>query len=173
MIRRLSSLLLGVFLFSAVASGQVAKPDASADVSDELAKLNKSVREIADLLAKYAEGQKVSLLMKRAELGAANVARLEERLRSLRSEKNNAEDEKQKLESELDAIRGQADSPQFENRRQEVQAYIARGEANAKRLTSRIQAIDAEIGEVEATMTKEREELRQLERQLYRGLTGF
>jgi chromosome segregation ATPase len=170
MTHKVPVLLLGFVLGSGVAAALSAQPDSSPDLSSEIAKLNKTVREITDLLAKHAEMQKVDLLMKRVELASAAVGRLEDRLRSMKAERTSVEDERHRLEAELAETRAHADTGELDNRRPEVQGFLARGEENLKRLTARVQAIGSDIADAESLLANQREELRQLQRQLDQAL---
>jgi chromosome segregation ATPase len=163
------ALLVGV----TAASGQSPEAKVSPDVSTELAKLNKAVREIADLLAKQTKGQKVDLLMKRLELASSKIGQLEQRERSLQSEKTNAEDETNRIETELKLIQTQADTAASESQRPDLAATLARGEVELKRLADRIQSISQEIGDIENVLATQREELKGWQQVVDRTLGNF
>lgn len=173
MVPKASSVLLGLLLAGGVAVGQAARPEPPPDLMTELATLNKTMREIADLLAQEVGARKVDLLMKRVELASAAIARSEDRVRFLRSERDAVETEKRKLESERDMIRSHRESGGLDGSRQEdVDAYLSRMDADLKRLSSKLQAASADLADAENHLTEERETYRQLQRELDRRIAG-
>ena len=173
MTARLPLVLFALFLGAAAAPAQSAKTDSSSDVSVELAKLNKAVREIADALAKQAAGQKLDLLMKRIELGSSRIGQGEQRLRALKSETANAEDEKRKIETEVQAVQAHFESQPDQTRKPERDAFFAGREADLKRLALKLQSLAQETAEAEALLATQREELRQWQLFVDRALSSF
>jgi chromosome segregation ATPase len=173
MTARLPLVLVALFLGATAAPAQSAKTESGSDVSVELAKLNKAVREIADALAKQAAGQKLDLLMKRIELSSSRIGEGEQRLRTLKSETAKAEDEKRKLETEIEMVQAHLESQPDQTRKPERDAFFARGEADLKRLASKLQSLAQETGEAEAALATQREELRQWQGFVDRALTSF
>lgn len=172
--RQVGSVLIAVLLLGASpGSGQPPKTDEGPEISGELAKLNIAVREIADLLAKQSEGQKLELLMKRLELASAKATQSEQRQRSLQSEKTKTEDEKQRTETTLRQIQYQADTQLSPDEKAGLQAATERADVDLKRTTSRLQSLAQEIAEIDAALATQREELRDWQRVLDRGLSSF
>jgi hypothetical protein len=60
-------------------------PVPAVSITDEVAELNQSVRELVTLLQKYIDRQQVELLLRRVEIGLQKIGPLEQELRDLRA----------------------------------------------------------------------------------------
>jgi chromosome segregation ATPase len=169
---KLRTTILALLFGFTVASGQSPDAKVSLDLSTEIAKLNKAVREIADLLAKQTEGQKVELLMKRVELASSKLSQLEQRESSLQSEKMNIEDQAYRLVTEMKLIQDRVPASPDESQRLDLETTLARGEAEGKRLADRVQSLSQQIGDVENQLTAQREELKTWQQVVDRSLGG-
>ena len=166
---------VGATVLAVLLGGSAEAPGAKAspDLSTELVKLNKAVREIADLLAKQAEGQKLDLLMKRIEMTSSKVAQLEQRVRGIHAERDGAEEEARQLEMQTrqaqDAMSAQTD----ETRRTELSTSLERLDAAVKRATARGDSLSQELVEVENQLAAQRRELAEWQRVVDRRLGAF
>lgn len=171
--RRKTTLLFIGILLAAGASAQTVPSTPDGDLPAELARLTKSVREIADLLAKQTETQRLDLFMKRIELSSARVGQLEQSLRSLQSERTSLEEQSQGMELELQRLQAHAESGGTEVPHAELESATKRAEALRKRFGSRLQALGQEIAELEGRLSTQREELREWQRVVDRRLSSF
>jgi chromosome segregation ATPase len=171
--RKRAVLLIAVLLAAAVAKGQTPPKEQGGDLRSELTKLNKSVREIADLLAKQAEGQKLDLLMKRIELSSTRVGQMEQRLRSLQTERTDLEEQRQGMEMQLQELQASAESGASEVSRAELEAALGRAESHRKHFASRLQAVGQELTELEGRLSSQQEELRGWQRFVDKRLSSF
>jgi hypothetical protein len=167
------SVSFGVLLVAGAALAQTPPTPADGDVRAELAKLNQAVREIAALLAKQTEGQKLELLMKRVELASSRAGASEARLRSLQSEKTNLEEERVQFEARTKEITERLESETSETARTEMEMFLRRSQAEGKRLAGRLQSVSQEVSELENLVASQREEAREWQRTLDRRLSGF
>ena len=171
---KLGSWLFPVLLLAATPESlPQSTPSGTADISGELAKLNQAVREIADLLAKQSEGQKLDLLMKRLDLASAKATQLEQRQRSLQAEKTSIEDQRNQIDGAIKEFQAQAQTQASESRRPELQAAVDRAEIQLKGFASRLQSLSQEIAETETQLAAQREELKEWQRTIDRRLSGL
>ena len=147
------------------ALAQVAKPeDASAR---ELAKLNATMREVADLLSKQVEQGQLDLLMKRTQMALDQVERAEALLRQAQDERASVEGERARLEGHRDVISAQEKMPAAER-----DAAIAGIEAELKRMAQRQGALDGKIVDLQNRIAEKQDELRGWQALVDRRLSG-
>ncbi len=76
-------------------------------IPEELARLNLTMQEIVKLLKQQVEGQDTSLLIKRVELSGRTLIAKKERLRKVKSEAADLEEEEESLTQLLEAFEQQ------------------------------------------------------------------
>jgi phage-related minor tail protein len=169
----LGAMVLALLMGAPAAPASTVPPQAATDVPAELAKLSKAVRDIADLLAKQSEGQKLDLLMKRVELTSTKIAQLEQRQRNLRAEKDGAEDEERQLEAQVKQLQDGIPAQTDEARRGEMSANVERYEAAIKRAAARADAVAGELTDVDSQLATQKRELQQWQNFVDRRLQGL
>ena len=108
--RLVAVLTLGLSLAAGQAAAQqVPQADGTAA---ELAKLNATLREIADLLGRQVEQSGLDLLMKRTQLAQAQVERAEAELKAVEAEKASAEEQKSQVEARRELAATQLEQAQ-------------------------------------------------------------
>lgn len=144
---------------------QVAKvEDASAR---ELAKLNATVREVADLLTKQLAQGQLDLLMKRTQMALDQVVRAEAQLRRAQDERVSVEADRSRLERDREMVAAQEKMPAAER-----DAALAAIDAETKRLAARQSALDGQIAELQNRIAERQDELRGWQALLDRRLSG-
>lgn len=144
---------------------QVAKPeDASAR---ELAKLNATMREVADLLTKQVAQGQLDLLMKRAQMALDQVERAETLLRQAQDERASVEEERSRLEGQREVISAHEKMPA-----EERDANVAGIDVELKRLAQRLSTLETKIVELQNRIAERQDELRGWQALVDRRLGG-
>jgi chromosome segregation ATPase len=144
---------------------QVAKPeDASAR---ELAKLNATMREVAELLTKQVAHGQLDLLMKRTQMALDQVERAETLLRQAQDERTSVEEERSRLEGHREVIAAQEKVPA-----EERDATVAGIDVELKRLAQRQNALEGKIVELQNRIAERQDELRGWQALVDRRLGG-
>ena len=133
----------------------------------ELAKLNATMREVADLLTKQVAQGHLDLLMKRTQMALDQVERVEALLRQAQDEKTSVEADRTRLEREREIVAAQEKMPAAER-----EAALTGIDAESKRLALRQSALEGQIVELQNRITERRDELRGWQALLDRRLSG-
>lgn len=163
-------LAAALMLILSLAAGQaVAQPGPEAGAAAaELAKLNVTMREIAELLTRQVEQSGLDLLMKRTQLAQAQVERAEEELKAVEADKASAEEQK----SQLDARRELAATQLEQAQPAEREAVQKMWETELATLNLRLRTADAQIVLLQNRIAAAQEEVRGWKTLLDRRLSG-
>jgi chromosome segregation ATPase len=135
-----------------VLAQEVKPEDASAR---ELAKLNATMREVADLLGKQVAHGQLDLLMKRTQMALDQVERAETLLRQAQDERASVEGERARLEGHREVISAQEKMPA-----EERDAAIAGIDVELKRMAQRQSTLEGKIIELQNRIAERQDELR-------------
>ncbi len=164
---RLAAVL--TLVFSLAAGQAVAQPNPEAGSTPaELAKLNGTLREIADLLARQVEQTGLDLLMKRTQLAQTQVERAEAELRAVEAEKASAEEQKSQLETRRELAATQLEQAQPAER----EAVQKMWETELATLNLRLRTADGQIAILQNRIAAASEDLRGWKTLLDRRLSG-
>lgn len=142
-------------------------PEAEApDVATELAELNRTMRELRDLLVRQLETQSLDLMLKRAELASTEVSQLESRLRSAEASQASLEDERRRLTTRMEGFREQdVENP-------EIRLMERQFAQELEILDERLRDGQARIADLSARLARKQEDLRAWQMTLDRRLSG-
>jgi hypothetical protein len=129
------------------------------DVADQLAKLNATLVEIADLLERALEGQRLGLVMERIQLSASRSANAEERLLTARTARDDLEEQKTKMKGQLEIFADRLDMGQIDMPAEDIEAMADESALQLELLESRIKSLDREIMVLENTLSRYQQEL--------------
>lgn len=164
------------------AAGQEPAAPASAgeaSVSDQLARLNVTLKELVALMRQQAGGQRIELLMRQVELKRAKLAPLEAELRSSRAAQEGAESELRQLqlsqEQSVDSIAAEFEggdgSPEQREQMEKMAEQMGRHFALQTKLTKeRLAALEQKIQILESDASAARAEAEHWEAQVEREL---
>ena len=164
--RLVAVLTLGLSLAAGQAAAQqVPQADGTAA---ELAKLNATLREIADLLGRQVEQSGLDLLMKRTQLAQAQVERAEAELKAVEAEKASAEEQKSQVEARRELAATQLEQAQPAER----EAVQKMWETELATLNLRVRTADGQIAILQNRIAAAQEDLRGWKTLLDRRLSG-
>lgn len=158
-----------VLVLSLAAGQAVAQQGSQVDgTAAELAKLNATMRVVADLLAKQVEQSGLDLLMKRTQLAQAQVERAEEELKAVEADKASAEEQKSQLDSRRELAATQLEQAQPAER----EAVQKMWETELATLNLRLRTADGQIAILQNRIAAAQEDLRGWKTLLDRRLSG-
>ena len=141
-------------------SGQGAAPQpVAAEVPAQLAQLNATLAEIADLLERNLEGQRLGLVMARIQLSSARSARAEEQLLTAKASRADLQERKARMEGQLDSFADRMDARQVDMSAEDIEMMADESARELKMLNSKIKTLDGEIVELENALARYRQEL--------------
>ncbi len=158
-------LVFGLAFGSEVLGQQAPSPPVPPSLPEQVAELNRSVKELVVLFKEYFDRQQVDYLFKRVELSLQKMWPINEELRSLRVSKAADEGELGQLRTLLAArqtLASQSEGKSEEELR-EVALQGAQIEAQIKLLRSRISQADQRIAELENELAQEQQNVRRWE----------
>jgi chromosome segregation ATPase len=132
----------------------------------ELAKLNATMREVADLLTKQVAQGQLDLLMKRTQMATDQAERVDAQLRQAQDERASVEAQRSRLQSQRD-MTVQEKMPEAER-----DVILAGIDPALKRLAARQSTLEGQIGEVQNRIAERQDELRGWQALLDRRLSG-
>jgi multidrug resistance efflux pump len=161
-----SWLLIFGLAFGSEALGQQASPSPTpGSLPEQVADLDRSVKELVALLKEYLGRQQVDFLFKRVELSLQKMGPLNEELRNLRATRVADEGELGQLRTALaarQALASQSGVKSGEEQQEEALQGVQR-EAQIKLLRSRISQTDQRIAELENELAQEQQNVRRWE----------
>jgi chromosome segregation ATPase len=158
-------LVFGLTPGSAALGQQVSNPPLPSSLPEQVADLDRSVKELVALFRQYLDRQQVDYLFKRIELSLQKMGPLNEELRSLRASKAADEGELGQLRTALagrQALSSQTEAKPGEEQREEALLEVQR-EAQIKLLRSRISQADQRIAELENELAQEKQNVQRWE----------
>ena len=140
----------------------------------EVARLNRTLERIADLLATQVDTQQIDLGMKRLEMLTSRLERSEGELRTLRSNRSSLETEEISLEeqrgqAELRLESGEVDEARDEN----VRAFFRQMDRQLERVRGELDELGRQIAELENQVATQRRDLRGWQEFVDRRLGGL
>jgi len=162
---RLVAVTVAVLMFAGntILAQDAKLEDASAR---ELAKLNATMREVADLLAKQVAQGHLDLLLKRTQMANDQVERAEAQLRQAQDERASVEAERSRVQSQRD-MAAQGKMPEAER-----DAILAGTDRELKRLAARQSTLEGQIAELQNRIAERQEEVRGWQALLDRRLSS-
>lgn len=136
-------------------------------------RLNGTLGEIRELLARQLEGQSLALLLDRSRLAAEQAERIESRLSSARSEQRSLEDQRARLEGALANMSQRAEAARDESELARLESATEQLERDIQRLRGRSRDLAAEVGELESRLAAKREEAEGWQDTVDRRLAGL
>ncbi|HEX9670215.1 MAG TPA: hypothetical protein VGC93_12120 [Thermoanaerobaculia bacterium] len=128
-------------------------------VVEELAKLNATLREIAGLMKKQEELQRVDLLIKRVQMTAGQLTDAERQLKTAESELRSLDHEKGELEGRL-AMLSASDGKAEDLSPEQSEVIVARIDEELKRVRQRSSELRGEVEELRNRIAAREHELR-------------
>ena len=174
-LRRLTTLSSLAALFSApalVAQGAGPQP-VEAEVPAQLAQLNQTLAEIADLLERNLEGQRLGLVMARIQLSSARSSRAEEQLSTARATRADLQNQKAKMEGQLELFADRMDLGQVDMPAEEIEAMADESALQLNLLERRIKGMDREIMELENALARYQQDLDDWQALIDRRLSDY
>jgi predicted nucleic acid-binding Zn-ribbon protein len=132
----------------------------------ELAKLNATMREVADLLTKQVAQGQLDLLMKRTQMATDQVERAEAQLRQAQDQRVLVEAQRSRLQSQRE-MTAQGKMPEAER-----DTILAGIDPELKGLTQRQSTLEGQIAELQNRIAERQDELRGWQALLDRRLSG-
>lgn len=140
--------------------GQGAPPQpVAAEVPAQLARLNETLAEIADLLERNLEGQRLGLVMARIQLSSARSARADEQLSIAKASRAELHEKKARMEGQLDSFADRLDAGRVDMAAEDIEMMADESARELKLLNSKIKTLDREIMELENALARYRQEL--------------
>ena len=160
-LRRLTTMTsLAALLGTTTLFGQDAAPQpVAAEVPAQLAQLNQTLAEIADLLERNLEGQRLGLVMARIQLSSGRSTRAEERLATARATRADLQNQKAKMEGQLQIFADQMELGQVDMRPEQIEVMADESALQLDLLKKRIRGIDREIMELENALARYQQDL--------------
>lgn len=166
-LRRFPALWLTAVLLGPVANLAAqtpAPPDgtqepAPATLQEEVARLNRTLERIADLLATQVDAQQIDLGMKRLEMLTARLERSERELRGLRSNRSSLETEQISLEEHRAQTELRLESVEAETAPEEARAIFRQIDRQLERIRDDLSETDRQIVELENQIATQRRDL--------------
>jgi len=174
-LRNLTALFSLAALIGATALfGQNAAPQpVDAEVPDQLALLNQTMAEIADLLERNLEGQRLGLVMARIQLSSSRSAGAEQQLSATRATRADLEDQKAKMESQLGNFADRLEIGQVDMSAEDIETMADESTLQIKLLKNRIKALDREIVELEGALSRYQRDLDDWQTLIDRRLSDY
>lgn len=139
---------------SALVGQEAAPQPIEAEVPVQLARLNQTLSEIADLLERNVEGQRLGLVMARIQLSSERSARAEEQRATARATRADLQNQKAKMEGQLQIFAERMDMGQVDMPAEQIEAMADESALQFKLLEGRIKALDREIIELENALSR-------------------
>ena len=176
MSRRVSaSVLLAVLLplGSPPAGAQEQIQDSDTTVSQELARINRSLEAIVKLLQQETRNQELELAMRRVDLAAQEVRRVENDIRSAVAERSSVEEERIRTEASLEQMGAELESGKAGGvSTHQLELAAAETDSLARRLRQRLRALDITILELENRLAARKRDLADWTDFVDRSLSG-
>jgi chromosome segregation ATPase len=154
--------------------GQQAAPQpVAAEVPAQLVKLNQTLAEIADLLERNLEGQRLGLVMARIQLSSGRSARAEEQLATARATRTDLQNQKAKMEGQLQIFADRMDMGQVDMPAEEIEAMADESALQLDLLKRQIKAMDQEIVELENALKRYQRDLDDWQSLIDRRLSDY
>ena len=173
--RTLTTMISLAVLFGApTLFGQETAPQpVAAEVPAQLAKLNQTLTEIADLLERNLEGQRLGLVMARIQLSSGRSARAEEQLGTARATRADLQNQKAKMEGQLQIFADRLDMGQVDMPAEDIETMADESALQLELLKRRIENLDREIIELENAMTRYQQDLDDWQSLIDRHLSDY
>ena len=174
-LRSLSTMTsLAALLGAPAVFGQQAAPQPmAAEVPIQLAKLNQTLAEIADLLERNLEGQRLGLVMARIQLSSGRSARAEEQLATARATRADLQNQKAKMEGQLQIFADRLDMGQVDMPAEEIETMADESALQLDLLKKQIRGMDREIMELENSLTHYQQDLDNWQTVIDRRLSDY
>lgn len=146
--KRFVVVALSLFLFAAAtgsAQGQSTPAPQDADVAAALLRINQTLSEIKDLLARQAESQTLDLALRRAAIASTRAADLSRQLREVELDRRSVEEQKARVEENLKMIEAQVESGVMDLDPKMADSLADQTAGQIKRLEARGKDLDLEI----------------------------
>lgn len=154
-------------------AAEEAPPEA---VASELARLNRTLSRIVELLERQTEGQRLDLALKRLEVESDRVSALEEELRRAESSKQSLEDEEFMLRTRFSSLAAEVEQAETETSVEQLrflEQQAAQAERMLDRIASQVEEKERRILELQNELTRRRSDLQALQDRLDRQLEGM
>lgn len=160
-LRRLSTLFSLTALLGATALlGLDANPQpVAAEVPAQLAQLNQTLAQIAALLERNLEGQRLGLVMARIQISSGRSTRAEEQLATARATRADLQIQKAKMEGQLQIFADQMDLGQVDMPPEQIEVMADESALQLDLLKKRIRGMDREIMELENALARYQQDL--------------
>lgn len=174
-LRRLTTMTsLAALLGATTLVGQeAALQPVAAEVPAQLAQLNQTLAEIADLLERNLEGQRLGLVMARIQLSSGRSARAEEQLATARSTRADLQNQRAKMEGQLQIFADQLDMGQVDMPPEQIEVMADESALQLDLLKRRIKAMDREIMELENALARYKQDLDDWQSLIDRQLSDY
>lgn len=159
--------LVSVLLGGAPLAAQTDSPA----VVEELARLNATLGELRDLLARQLEAQSLDLMLKRTELASQEASQLEARLRSAEARARSLEDEKASMETRLEELERRSRDEGLESDEQ-TRSVVRQFEAEIERVERRLAEARGDVAQIAGRLDRKLEDLRAWQDLVDRRLSG-
>ena len=174
-LRRLTTLSSLAVLFSTpalVAQGAGPQP-VDAEVPAQLAMLNQTLAEIADLLERNLEGQRLGLVMARIQLSSGRSTRAAEQLSTAKANRADLQNQKAKMEGQLELFADRMDMGQIDMPPEEIEVMADESALQLDLLNKRIKGMDREIMELENALARYQQDLDDWQSLIDRRLSDY
>jgi chromosome segregation ATPase len=144
-------------------------------VQEELARLNRTMSRIVELLEREAEDRRLGLVLERVELESDRVADLEAELRRLESAKRSLENERFQIQSHLESLADQLEEAALETPREalrSLESAASGAERMLERLADQISEVEGRLAQTETELSSRRRDLQALRDRVDRALQG-
>ena len=160
-LRRLSTLFSLTALLGATALlGLDANPQpVAAEVPAQLKQLNQTLAQIAALLERNLEGQRLGLVMARIQISSGRSTRAEEQLATARATRADLQIQKAKMEGQLQIFADQMDLGQVDMPPEQIEVMADESALQLDLLKKRIRGMDREIMELENALAHYQQDL--------------
>ncbi len=160
-LRRLSTLFSLTALLGATALlGLDANPQpVAAEVPAQLKQLNQTLAQIAALLERNLEGQRLGLVMARIQISSGRSTRAEEQLATARATRADLQNQKAKMEGQLQIFADQMDLGQVDMPPEQIEVMADESALQLDLLKKRIRGMDREIMELENALARYQQDL--------------
>ena len=160
-LRRLSTLFSLTALLGATALlGLDANPQpVAAEVPAQLKQLNQTLAQIAALLERNLEGQRLGLVMARIQISSGRSTRAEEQLATARATRADLQNQKAKMEGQLQIFADQMDLGQVDMPPEQIEVMADESALQLDLLKKRIRGMDREIMELENALAHYQQDL--------------
>lgn len=174
-LRRLSTLFSLTTLLGATAlPGQETNPQpVAAEVPAQLAQLNQTLVQIADLLERNLEGQRLGLVMDRIQISSGRSTRAEEQLATARATRADLQNQKARMQGQLEIFADQMDMGQVDMPPEQIEVMADESALQLDLLNKRIRGMDREIMELENALARYQQDLDDWQTLIDRRLSGY